>query len=169
MYRTTKLLRASLDEPRNGPLFNSRPAECSRVIPVSHASHMRGWHPVRPGHPQVAFESRLESRLISALAHFPELRSIRSQPVTVLYHDGEMQRRYTPDFVVELAQVPLALRLLDFDRLTYVEVKPFEKALRQKERLASKFQALRQMTKQSVTLVTELDITELLQEADHAA
>lgn len=169
MFRTTKLLRESLNDPLSSAITQSRPAPDRRVIPISHASHMRGWHPVRPGHPQVGFESRLESRLISALALFQELKGIRSQPVTVLYEDGGARRRYTPDFFVELSRVPLSLRLLGFQRLTYVEVKPLEKALRQKDRLASKFNALRQITQQTVTLVTDRDIAELLREVLHAA
>lgn len=77
-----------------------------RVVPPSRSCHVRGWNPVREGHPAVAFESLLECRVISALAKYPQLKSIASQPVSVTYQHLEKSVRYTTDLLVQFQSVP---------------------------------------------------------------
>lgn len=165
---STSLLRRSLAEPAPRELITTI-AEKSRVIPISHARHMRGWHPVRPNHSQVPFESRLEAKFISEVAQFPQFRAIRSQPITALYTYDGRQGRYTPDFLLELSSVPTSLADLGFGKRTYVEIKPFTRALKDKDRLARKFSALRQATGLPVILVTDLDLRELALVLRHEA
>lgn len=129
-----------------------------RVIPISRGRHVRGWHPIRPDHPAVAFESKLECHLLTALARFDELVRVRSQPVTVSYTVQGTHYRYTPDFLVELSKVPNALARAGFARQTYVEVKPLRRALRVEPTLRRQFPVLRQATQTPVTLITDWDL-----------
>lgn len=43
------------------------------------------------------FESTLERDLLTLLEFSPEVQRFEVQPVTLTWHDGEKQRRYTPD------------------------------------------------------------------------
>ena len=138
-----------------------------RVIPPSRGHHMRGWHPVRPGHGAIAFESRLECRTISALVAFPELVRVRSQPVTVTYRDAGVALRYTPDLFVTLSSVPEELAGLGFGLETYVEVKPFGRALSTQDKLIRQFAALRSAMNLPVALFTELDLPRMRREVGH--
>ncbi|QWP77219.1 hypothetical protein J5226_02095 [Lysobacter sp. K5869] len=129
-----------------------------RRIPLSRSTHMRGWYPVREGHPAVAFESRLECRVISVLARYPQTVLIKSQPVTIFYrHDGRAHR-YTPDLLVQLSEVPLALKALGFEALTFVEVKPQRRAIEAEGTLRRQFNVVRQATGHAVALVTDWDL-----------
>ena len=138
-----------------------------RVIPPSRGHHMRGWHPVRPGHGAIAFESRLECRTISALVDFPELVGVRSQPVTVTYRDEGVALRYTPDLFVTLSSVPEELAELGFGLETYVEVKPFCRALSVQDKLVRQFAALRSAMNLPVVLFTEHDLPRMRREVGH--
>lgn len=138
-----------------------------RVIPPSRGHHMRGWHPVRPGHGAIAFESRLECRTISALVAFPEMVRVRSQPVTVTYRDTGVALRYTPDLFVRLSSVPEELAELGFGLETYVEVKPFWRALSVQDKLIRQFAALRNAMNLPVALFTELDLPRMRREVSH--
>ncbi len=138
-----------------------------RIIPISHGRHMRGWHPVRPGHPAIGFESKLECRTISALAGFEELAHLKSQPVTVLYRFGGKSRRYTPEFFVVLYEVHAPLARLGVARETYLEVKPLLRALEHERALARQFAVLRQATGKAVTLMTNWDLSLSIQEKLH--
>ena len=140
-----------------------------RVIPISRGRHVRGWHPIRPDHPPVAFESKLECMLLTALARFGELRSVTSQPVTVSYTVQGASHRYTPDFLVDFADVPNPLARLGFDRRTYVEVKPLHRALHIEAALRRQFPVLRQAMQTAVTLITDWDLTLSTREARHDA
>ena len=72
-----------------------------RSIPLSRRGHVVGWHPVRPGHAQVPFESRLERDAIAWLAGQPGFASISAQPFTVWLSKDDGAGRYTPDFHVQ--------------------------------------------------------------------
>ncbi|TWI05725.1 hypothetical protein [Aerolutibacter ruishenii] len=153
-------LRAALTAARFPDHCNIRRIEHDRrVIPVSRGRHVRGWHPIRPDHPTVAFESKLECRLLTALVRFAELRSVVSQPVTVSYTVDGTSHRYTPDFLVEFANVPDTLTWLGFTRRTYVEVKPLRRALNVEATLRRQFPVLRQAMQTAVTLITDWDLT----------
>ena len=146
-----------------------RAQEGVRVIPLSRSRHVRGWHPVRPGHPSIAFESKLEAILITRLACLPELVSIRSQPVTVNYRYAGTRGRYTPDFRVELSDVPRELDRFGFSRVTYVEVKQFKRAVRAEDELSRKFAAIRSACGSPIILLTDLDLSTSSWEVRHAA
>lgn len=141
----------------------------TRQIPISRWKHMRGYHPVREGHEQIPFESRLEASFITLMAMLPELVSIKSQPVTVSFVHNGLKRRYTPDFSVTLSSVPAALQKLGFKRKTLVEVKPSDKAEKILATLATKFSALNVAIKIPTVLVTENTIASLLKEVGHGA
>lgn len=130
----------------------------ARTIPLSYSRHTPGIHPVRPDLEPVAFESKLEGRAISLLANFRELIELRSQPITLVYRSRGSLLRYTPDFWVRLSQVPSELEDLGFARETFVEIKPWRRAVAQESLLARKFSALRQATGKPVVLLTDMDI-----------
>ena len=141
----------------------------ARTIPLSYGSHVRGWHPVRPGHGSIAFESKLEARLITRLAQLPELVSIVSQPITVHYRQADTCRRYTPDFLVELSSVPIELAALGFGRRTLVEVKQLNRALQAEANLVHQFAAACSATGHPIALVTQVDMSPEIREVRHAA
>lgn len=129
-----------------------------RSIPLSRSTHIRGWCPVREGHPAIAFESRLECRVITVLARYPQLVSIKSQPVTIFYRHDTRAHRYTPDFLVQLSEVPIALKVLGFEALTFVEVKPQRRAIEAEGTLRRQFNVVRQATGHGVALITDWDL-----------
>jgi len=138
-----------------------------RVIPISRGHHVRGWHPVRPDHGAVPFESDLECRVLTALVAFEGFVSVRSQPMTVFYrHDGR-RVRYTPDFRISLSKVPVELAALGFAQETYVEVKPLWRALRVEAKLYRQFAVTRIATACPIVLVTECDLPRMRQEIRH--
>ena len=140
-----------------------------RVIPLSRSHHVRGWHPVRHNHSPIQFESKLESRVISALVGYSELIRIQSQPVTVVFrHEGRV-RRYTPDFLVALTSVPQDLARLGFGLETFIEVKPLSRATVSEWELALKFSVIRDAMAQPITLITELDLAPTVREVRHGA
>jgi hypothetical protein len=138
-----------------------------RVIPLSRSRHVRGWHPVRPGHGAIGFESLLERRVIDLLATYSELIRITSQPVTVTYREDRSTRWYTPDFFVDLAEVPIELAEIGFGQRTYVEVKPYIEALNIRERLSRRFAVMTDATDLPVVLITDLDLPAIGQEVRH--
>lgn len=140
----------------------------ARVIPLSRSRHVRGWHPVRPGHRMVAYESKLEARVITRLATLPELVSVRTQPITVHFRQAGVRGRYTPDLLVELSLVPLELARMGFGLQTYVEVKPLKRSLRVEAQLVRKFAALRLASSCPVVLVTDWDLSSDAREVRHA-
>lgn len=46
------------------------------------------------------FESTLERDFLTRLEFSPHVRTFEAQPVTLRWHDGERERRYTPDALV---------------------------------------------------------------------
>lgn len=138
-----------------------------RTIPISRGHHVRGWHPVRPDHGAVPFESDLECRVLTALVAFAEFASVQSQPLTVFYqHDGR-RVRYTPDFRILLFAVPVELAALGFAQETYVEVKPLWRALKIEAKLHRQFAVTRAATACPIVLVTECDLSRMRQEIRH--
>ena len=96
----------------------------TRRIPLSHGGHLTGWHPVRPGHGSVPFESALERDAITWLSQWPGFCRLVAQPITVeyLHADGRLAH-YTPDFFVVFDPLPGALRTRGFGAETTIEVK----------------------------------------------
>ena len=133
-----------------------------RIVPLSHRHHVRGWHPVRPGHVSIAFESKLEASIISALANYKELVEIESQPITVRYSYFGITRRYTPDLLVTFSEVPVALARLGFKKKTYVEVKPLVRAMSLIKKLRLQFAVIRKATALPIVLLTDSDLVDLL-------
>lgn len=157
--RRVHALRSYLVEDRvSSPYSLLEARRDHRLIPLSRSRHVRGWHPVRPGHGTIGFESKLERRVIDVLASYSELIRICSQPVTVTYREEDETRAYTPDFFVQLHDVPLALAELGFGSQTYVEVKPYFLALKIRDRLSRRFAVLGQATGRPVVLITDLDL-----------
>lgn len=161
-------LRAQLSSPPVGDYPIEGITADARSIPLSYRHHVRGFHPVRPDLPAVAFESLLESRAIDWFSRRPELMRLSTQPITVRYRIGRSVRRYTPDLRVRLAHVSPALRQLGFGLDTLVEVKPIWMALRDAEKLACKFGVLRAACNLPVVLLTDRDLDEL-EEVFHVA
>lgn len=141
----------------------------ARAIPLSYGSHVRGWHPVRPGHGAIPFESKLESKFISKLAQLPELASLVSQPLTLHYLHAGARQRYTPDFLVELSRVPPELTTLGFGLHTLVEVKPLSRALRVETKLTWQFAAARLASSHAIVLITDADLSPEAWETRHVA
>lgn len=140
-----------------------------RAIPLSRGYHVRGRHPIRPGHPAVPFESALECSLLSALAPNPDLVRVISQPVTMFYTEDGVSRRYTPDFLVEFRRLTTTLSRLGFGLRTMVEVKPLQLALREPEELCKRLRLLRFASGESVTLITESDVNLIVEGVRHDA
>lgn len=138
-----------------------------RTIPLSRSNHVRGWHPVQPGHGSVPFESRLECRVLTAFVAFDEFKGVRSQPVTVTYRHAGRKVRYTPDFHLSLSTVPAELAALGFGPETFIEVKPLWRALRLETKLSRQFAVLRAAVGCPVVLITECDLPRMRQEIRH--
>ena len=157
-------LRCLLSSVRAENLAVTKLVVGQRVIPLSYASHVRGWHPVGPGHPSVPFESKLEASTISSLAALREFAGIQSQPVTVSYRWHNATYTYTPDLRVQLRVVPAQLRRLGFGSDTFVEVKPLKRAWCDQMALHRRFTAIRAATHLPIVLVTDHDLPHLLEE-----
>jgi hypothetical protein len=69
-----------------------------RRIPLSHRSHIIGFQPLAVGIAE--HESALERDFVTVTSFLEPDASITSQPVTIGFFDGEVHRRYTPDFLV---------------------------------------------------------------------
>lgn len=141
----------------------------ARVVPLSYSSHVRGWHPVRHGHGAIAFESKLESRFITWVAHMPELATIVSQPITVNYRHAGVRCRYTPDFLVELSAVTPELAAFGFRGRTLIEVKPLNRAVNAETKLSHQFAAARLASGHAIVLMTNVDLSPVVWEARHVA
>lgn len=130
----------------------------SRVIKPVKGGHVRGYQPLGAGRPSVAFESLLEKRAIRELAKFPELKSLVAQPVSVVYRIGGKERRYTPDFLVELSEVPPELETLGFGVRTLLEIKAAGLLAMDRERLELGVKALRAARQPPFVLLTDADL-----------
>lgn len=130
----------------------------ARNIPLSYSGHVRGHHPVRDGHEAVQFESLTERAFIAAVASLPELVSIESQPLTIYFTADGQRRRYTPDFVVRLSEVPPALECLGFGLETYVECKPADLVPAHHDELDRNFRAMGIAVRAPMLLITDEDL-----------
>jgi hypothetical protein len=153
----------------NGRITLVSVVERHRAIPLSYGVHVRGHHPVREGHGSVAFESLGERDTITWLAGFSELVRIESQPLTVFYELDGTRHRYTPDFRVDLAEVPFELECLGFGLRTYVEFKPTWAVPRARAELDRAFRAMKLAVKAPHILITEAELGVLSEESSHAA
>jgi len=73
----------------------------ARRIPLSRHSHIIGFQALATG---VAFHESALERDFATLTSFLEPSAIiRSQPVTIVFEDCGLRRRYTPDFLVQYA------------------------------------------------------------------
>jgi hypothetical protein len=95
-----------------------------RKVPLSHGRHHIGRTIPWPGHPALMVESKEERLVAKALAKRRQCAALASQPVTVWYSYQGRRRRYTPDLMVALAQIPLDLGRLGAQTYTLIEVKP---------------------------------------------
>jgi hypothetical protein len=131
----------------------------TRRIPLSHGAHLTGWHPVRPGHGAVPFESALERDTITWLSQWPGFCRLVAQPVTVehLHPDGHLAH-YTPDLFVVFDPLPGALRARGFGAETYIEVKCALEAERLAERWALLRAAVERQTQRPWVLLTEREV-----------
>lgn len=161
-HRTLDQIRTTLSTSTHPDRFDiTEVLPARRTIPLSRSSHVCGWHPVRPGHGSIAFESGLECALIGLLGQEPDLEEVRSQPITVNYRDGERGTRYTPDLFVQFAKVPPAFKRLGFALKTFVEVKPLERAASLLDKLQLQLSVVRAATGHPAVLVTDLDLLAL--------
>ena len=157
-YFTYRQPVASWDRTVAEPFVIEHVDHAGRAIPPSRSGHTRGWHPVRPGHGAIPFESGLERKVIDALISHASLTAIRSQPLTVFYRLGGKARRYTPDFVVQFDAVPTALSILGFGATTYLEVKPHTKTVEHMDELLQRLAVIEAATRAPAVLVTERDL-----------
>jgi hypothetical protein len=148
----------SLEDDVGHDVFIEDIAFDKRVIPLSRSRHVRGWHPVKPRHGAIGFESKLECDTISALATHAELEGMRSQPVTVTYIHEAKRRVYTPDFMVYLSDVPTCLARMGFGSRTCVEVKPLCHAQTLQKKLSLQFAVIRRAIELPIVLLTECDV-----------
>jgi hypothetical protein len=131
----------------------------ARRIPLSRRSHITGWHPVRPGHGAVPFESSLERDAITWLTHWSGFHRVVAQPITVEYLRADGRRaHYTPDLWVTFDPLPGELQTLGFDTETYIEVKYAEEANRLAEQLTRLHAAVCQQTERPWVLLTEREV-----------
>lgn len=72
-----------------------------RRIPLSRRSHIIGFQSLITG--ATDHESALERDFVTLTSFAKPSASIRSQPVTIVFEDGGVRRRYTPDFLVRCA------------------------------------------------------------------
>lgn len=127
----------------------------ARRIPLSHGAHVTGWHPVRPGHGMVQFESALERDCIGFLARHPGFLRIRSQPTTITIVHAGRARPYTPDFLADFESVPDTLATLGFALQTYIEVKYAEQVAADRDLVTARLDALRHATGLPAVLLDE--------------
>ncbi len=128
----------------------------ARRIPLSQGGHLTGWHPVRPGHGSVPFESALERDAITWLSQWPGFCRRVAQPITVEYlrADGRLAH-YTPDLWVIFDPLPGALQARGFGAETYIEVKYALEAEPLADRLTWLQAAVERETQRPWVLLTE--------------
>jgi hypothetical protein len=127
----------------------------ARRIPLSHGAHVTGWHPVRPGHGMVQFESALERDCICFLARHPGFLRIKSQPITISFEHAGHARRYTPDFLAYFESLPDVLVTLGLALQTYIEVKYAEQAAADRDLITARLDTLRRATGLPAVLLDE--------------
>jgi len=101
-----------------------------RIIPLSRGRHLPGFSVVWPGQPSLPVESRLEHKVLKALAAESTCVAIGSQPVTIRYSLNGSLRKYTPDFIA-------AIRSERSHTLVFIEVKPAARLLEKSQTIAA--------------------------------
>lgn len=96
----------------------------ARRIPLSRGRHHGGYVCAFRGQPLLRVESALERRVIRALVAEPGCMALATQPMTIQWTWRDKVRRYTPDVLVMIDELPPAWRALGLDRLSLIEVKP---------------------------------------------
>jgi len=131
-----------------------------RKIPLSKGNHITGFHPIRPGHGMVAFESKLECDFLSWITKFGGNPTVTSQPLTAKYLDhNNIWRKYTPDFLIAYPTlIPIQLQKWNFSTNTIIEIKYLAEAEKKSATIQRKLNAVRKMGYRTV-LLTEVDIT----------
>lgn len=130
-----------------------------RRIPVGRAARITGYHPIRPGHGLVPFDSGLERSFLDCLVTLPGVVKVVAQPVTVKFAVWGDRRKYTPDFDVVLSHVPKCLEALGLRQPRFfVEVKHTKLLDECAQRLEWALTALRMATGIPVLLFTEHEI-----------
>lgn len=125
-----------------------------RKIPIARGS-IRGFYPRGPGAEPIAFESLLERDVLAELLQFHETRQVVSQPVTLHYRLGDRIYQYTPDLLIEFANVPQMLVRRGFGRLSLIECKPKSKVCHNDVVLGRARAALEQITSAPLVVVTD--------------
>ena len=136
-----------------------------RKLGLGYGGKIMGFHPVRPGHGSVPYESTLERDLLPLLGGMNCLHRVVAQPVTIHFHYYGRRFRYTPDFWVWLSVVPPGLAAIGVSITRFfVEVKPTERLAACQQDLDIKLMALRIGTGLSTILCTEMEIRNRPQE-----
>ena len=131
----------------------------ARRIPRSHGCHITGWHPVRPGHEAVPFESGLERDTVTWLTQWSGFQAIVAQPITLRYaHPNGYFSRYTPDYRVTYTTLPDELQALGFRLETYIEVKYAAEASDRAQHLTLLSDVIRRQTGRPLVILTEREV-----------
>lgn len=96
----------------------------ARRIPLSRGRHHGGYVCAFRGQPLLRVESALERHVLRALVAEPRCMALATQPMTILWTWRGTVRRYTPDVLAMLCEMPPSWRALGLDRLSLIEVKP---------------------------------------------
>ena len=96
-----------------------------RRIPLSRRSHIIGFRPLPTG--VAEHESALEWDFVTKVSWENPEAEITSQPVTISFRDGSIQRRYTPDFMLRCStMLPelIEVKYQDDLRLNHARLEP---------------------------------------------
>lgn len=96
----------------------------ARRIPLSRGRHHGGYVCAFRGQPLLRVESALERHVLRALVAEPGCMALATQPMTIQWTWRGTVRRYTPDVLAMLSELPPSWRALGLDRLSMIEVKP---------------------------------------------
>lgn len=139
----------------------------TRVIRPSKGVNIRGYQPVRKGHPLVPFESLLEKATIQALTRCSASISIVAQPITIHFRVAKQCYRYTPDLLVEFSSLPTQLQRLGFEARTLIECKPNDRLAAERIRMIRCFRATRLACREPLVLITDLHLRAGVLEIPH--
>ena len=95
-----------------------------RRVPLSRGRHHGGYVCAFRCQPLLRVESALERHVLRALAADQGCVALATQPVTIQWTWRGTVRRYTPDVLAMLCELPPSWRALGLDRLSMIEVKP---------------------------------------------
>lgn len=159
------------DVVHDGPLAGIGPVLVvprQRQMGLGYGGKIMGWHPVRAGHPAVAYEGTLERDQLTCLGRLDCVVKIIEQPVTIHFHYRGQRYRYTPDFWVQLRRIPAGLAALGVHaNRFFIEVKSSKRLEACQQRLEIKCAALRHATGLSTVVTTEIEIRDRAEEFFH--